>query len=385
MSPKSLTFAWVRAIFRAMRRTGGFVAAFGAAGLLATCAGWRGGEPAPLFWPKPPDKPRIVFEGSLRGESDLKAGRRFRWILNTLRIGGEFGWRMREPVSLAVSDSGALLSVVDYHRRRVALFDFQERALRVIGPRRLFGKPIGVALGPADTVIVADQANRRLLFFDNRGRFLRTVSIVEVERPVGIAVDRVRGRIYVVDGSTADSINHLVTVYDLHGRYVGKIGEGRGKGEGRLFFPTYVAVDEGGRVYVADTMNSRVACFEPDGAFVRAYGGPGAGPATFERPKGIAFDARGNMHVVDSGRASVSVWDKKGQFLFSFGASGQTPGSLANPTAIAIDKGGKVYVADTFNFRVNIYRLLATAGGETLPGETRREGEAGRLSVRRRR
>jgi len=288
---------------------------------------------------------------------------------------------MREPVSLAVTDSGALLCVLDYHRRTVALFDFRERALRVIGPRRLLGKPIAVALGPGDTVIVADQANRRLLFFDNRGRFLRTISVVEVERPTGIAVDRVRGRIYVVDGSTADSTNHVVRVYDLHGRYVGQIGQGRGKDEGRLFFPTYVAVDERGRVYVADSMNSRVACFEPDGAFVRTYGGPGAGPATFERPKGIAFDARGNMHVVDSARATVSVCDKEGQFLFSFGSSGRTPGALANPTAIAIDKEGKVYVADTFNFRVNIYRLLATDWEEAPPAATTRDRGAGRLGI----
>ncbi len=365
-----------------MGRTGGFAAALGAAGLLATCAGWRGGDPAPLSWPKPPDEPRIVFEGSLQGESDLQGSRRFGWLLEALRVGEQPGWQMREPVSLAVSDSGALLCVVDYHRRRVALFDFRERAVRVLGPRRLLGKPIGVALGPGDTVIVADQANRRLLFFDSSGRFLRSVSIVEVERPIGIAVDRVRGRIYVVDGSTADSANHLVRVYDLHGRYAGKIGRGRGKEEGELFFPTYVAVDEGGRVYVADSMNSRVACFEPDGAFVRTYGGPGAGPATFERPKGIAFDARGNMHVVDSARETVSVWDKEGQFLFSFGSSGRSPGSLANPTAIAIDKGGKVYVADTFNFRVNVYRLLATDWGERLPRETTREGDAGCLAIR---
>jgi len=170
----------------------------------------------------------------------------------------------------------------------------------------------------------------------------------------------------VVDGSSLASPNHLIRAYDLEGNYLNDIGKGRGQREGYLFFPTYVAVDEDGRIYVSDSMNSRLSCFEPDGSFVRSYGKRGDRPGNFDKPKGVAFDTFGNLYAVDSSWSTVQVMNTDGDMLLSFGGRHRLPGFLQNPTAIAIDRNNRIYVADTLNFRINVYDLVNTTAEDSL-------------------
>ncbi len=333
---------------------------------LGGCAGRQRGPAISLKWPEPPETTRIVFERVWVGESDFQSSGTVRSLLNLIGVREPAGWQMRQPIALAVTPSGDRLYVADYGQRLVGVFDFTKREVRLIGTEQPLGLPIGVALSPNGELVVSDQQRRRLLFFDGEGNFKRAVSIKEVERPTGLAIDKKRGRIYVVDGSSRDSMNHVVRVYDLDGRYLMQIGKGRGQRDGYLFFPTYVAVDEEGRIYVADSMNSRVSCFDPEGEFIRTYGERGDSPGTFNKPKGIAFDTFGNMYVVDSAWSAVQIWNKQGDVLLSFGGRSRLPGLFQNPTAIAIDGNNRIYVADTFNFRVNVYRLVNTTPEDSL-------------------
>jgi len=120
----------------------------------------------------------------------------------------------------------------------------------------------------------------------------------------------------------------------------------RGEGAGQFLEPNGIAVAQAsGDVYVADTGNSRLDSFGPEGAFRYAVGwgvadgkaefevctavcGPGlsgGGAGEFSFPNGVAVDNNptsgsfGDVYVVDSGNHRVQKFDPAGQFLLTFG------------------------------------------------------------------
>ena len=57
-------------------------------------------------------------------------------------------------------------------------------------------------------------------------------------------------------------------------------------------------------------------------------------------PSGIARDGEGNLYVADEWMNRVSVFDKDGEFLKVWGSEGSGDGELSKPSGIALDSGG---------------------------------------------
>ena len=74
------------------------------------------------------------------------------------------------------------------------------------------------------------------------------------------------GDIYVTDGYR----NCCVHRFTRDGRLVKSWGT-PGKGEGQFHLPHSIAIDPGGRLYVADRANKRIQMFSPDGEFLGAW------------------------------------------------------------------------------------------------------------------
>lgn len=87
-----------------------------------------------------------------------------------------------------------------------------------------------------------------------------------------------------------------------------------------FWFPTSVAVDASGNVYVADTWNNRVRKVSPAGEVTTLAGtgtsgfadGAGIG-AQFYWPAGAAVDGSGNVYVADTGNHRVRKVSPAGQ------------------------------------------------------------------------
>jgi DNA-binding beta-propeller fold protein YncE len=169
-------------------------------------------------------------------------------------------------------------------------------------------------------------------------------------------------------------------VFDLSGNLVRTVGSGRGDCDGCLLFPTFVAVDSGGNVYVSNTLNARIDVFDPDGKYLKRIGERGNSYGMFDKPKGVALDTFDNVYVVDSGWSNVQIFNQKGEVLLFFGGRGSNPGLLANPTGIAIDKRNRIYVADFLNYRVAVYQLVnaTTDGSGVIEAPSQPSSEAGR-------
>jgi tripartite motif-containing protein 71 len=149
--------------------------------------------------------------------------------------------------------------------------------------------------------------------------------------------------------------------------YVGSIGGG--PLQGHFSFPRGIAVDEAGRVFVADNY-CRVQVFDADGGFLYMWGAAGDGPGQFRRPVAIALDQAGLVYVADALSARIQVFTREGAFVRAWGSKGSAPGQFRQPEGVAVDRHGHVFVADTFNYRVQVFtadgRFLRTWGSRGL-------------------
>jgi DNA-binding beta-propeller fold protein YncE len=333
-------------------------------------AGCAAAPPAPdsprLVWPPPPAPPRIEFVQSLATGQDLGSQRSAgEWLLDVLGGSRAAADQLAEPMGVAVSDDGSRVYVADHAQHTVFVFDLAKRRLRRLGPEPIV-RPLGLALDADERVWVVEQARRGVGVFAPDGRRLAFIGHATLERPVGLALDRVRRRLYVADAGTLQSAEHTVKVFDWEGGLVGAIGRDKGAGPGQFLFPTYVAVDRDGRVYVTDTLNARVQVFDTDGRYLSTIGERGTAWGMFDTPKGVALDGFGNVYVVDSGWSNVQIFNQRRQVLLFFGGRGPLPGLLKNPTAITIDRDNRIYVADHLNHRIEVYRLVNTTAEDSF-------------------
>jgi len=89
---------------------------------------------------------------------------------------------------------------------------------------------------------------------------------------------------------------------------VRKIGDIDTEDENLAFhYPSDVAMDAAGNIYVLDTGNTRVQKFGPDGRYLATIGRKGQGPGEFIMPDGIGFDKDGNLLVSDTAQSRIHV------------------------------------------------------------------------------
>ena len=80
-------------------------------------------------------------------------------------------------------------------------------------------------------------------------------------------------------------------------------------------FPTGIAVDNKGDVYVSDSWNDRVQKFTSNGKFITKWGTSGSADGQFRFPTGIAVDNKGDVYVGDSLNMRIQKFTSNGKFI----------------------------------------------------------------------
>lgn len=166
--------------------------------------------------------------------------------------------------------------------------------------------------------------------------------------PTGMALDS-RGNIYITD----EWLNR-VSVFDGQGNFQTMWGtEGNGKGE--FSGPSGIAIDVDNRLHIVDSRNHRVQVFSTDGRFLAEWGGFGAASGQLDSPWGITIDQQGDVYVADHKNHRVQKFAPDGWPLAEFGSYGSGRGQLNRPSDVAVDSDGDVYVCDWANHRVQVF------------------------------
>jgi len=282
-----------------------------------------------LFYPLPPDLPRLQFLATFSSPLDISSGKSgFRDFV--------FGGKDKEahlvnkPYGLAVHD-GAIY-VIDARGGGWGVFDLKNRKSSMVKPSGggTLKKPINISIDSDGTRYVTDSERQQVLVYDASNRFLKAFGKPGQFKPVDVAIDG--DRLYVTDVA-----HHQVHALDKNSGEVLLSFGGAGSQPGQLFHPTNISIAADGTLYVVDTTNFRVQQFTTSGEFIRTFGSAGSAPGTFTRPKGIAIDRNGYIYVVDSAFENVQILDNEGGALMFFGAPGAERDSINLPTVVKID------------------------------------------------
>ena len=197
--------------------------------------------------------------------------------------------------------------------------------------------------------------------------------------------------------TSSDSTKAYTQVTDLSGtvRYVtgGRLTIEQDSGDGgparraRLNFPSAVAVDRSGNLYIADTMNHRIRKVDAATGIMMHVAGTGqarysgdGGPAVsaaINEPTGLAVSdealyiadqSNNRVRRVDLATGIITTVAGDGSAAYSGDQVPATQASLAGPSGLASGGDGLLYVADTFNSRI---RSIDPATGQiaTVAGD----------------
>lgn len=307
-------------------------------------------EEPEIFWPLPPEKPRIKYLKSYNNTFDVEPSP---GVLD--KIAGVNFYSLQAPQGVAADREGNIY-VADSTRNLIAVFKPGKKKLEFIGNRQDEERvvvPIGLSIANnSNMLLVASSGTKKVVGYDLATGKTKLV-IPGFSNPVSVAVDEARGRIYVTDSKTSE-----LRVYDINGRYVSTISKS-GTEDNQLTTPGQVNVDRQGNIYVADIFNFKVKVFSPDGRFLKTIGkGVGDALGYFSKLSGVAVDSEGHIYATDTAFNNLQVFNQEGEFLLFVGYNGANPGQFNLPMHIYIDEKDRLYVADTYNYRVQVFQYL---------------------------
>ena len=243
--------------------------------------------------------------------------------------------RFCSPRSIAIDNSG-----------NIYVADAQNSTIRKV----TLGGAVSILAGSAGVFGSADGQGTNALF----------------SGPQGIALDT-SGNLYVADtgNSTIRKVTQTGLVTPVAGN-AGNPGSAEGSGTNAQFYaPQGLALDNAGRIYVADTWNHTVRKIGSAGAVTTLAGSAGvfgsadgtASSASFNCPVGIAVNSSGTIFVTDYNNHTIRQVTSAGVVSTLAGwagiwgsADGQNSAALFfAPAGIAVFNSTTLYVADSGN------------------------------------
>ena len=232
-----------------------------------------------------------------------------------------------------------------------------------------FRNPVAVARGDDDSMYVVNRSyeyrpdGKRITICtvdeDYIGEFARgvhTAGVTDIVTedgsliwPTSVALDQT-GNVYV-----ADEWLNRISVFNKDGDYLSKWNIKEGAGDGEINRPSGMAFDKEDNLFMVDSLNNRVQKFTKDGKFLSNWGTEGSGDGEFNMPWGIDIDSQGNVFIADWRNDRIQKFSADGKFVMKFGSSGSGEGQFNRPTDVAVDKDGVIYVADWMNDRIQVF------------------------------
>ena len=265
--------------------------------------------------------------------------------------------------------------------------------------------PWAIAVDLGGNVYISDGGNNRLRKVNTSG-IITTIAgtgvlgysgdggpatLAKLNGPVGVAVDA-SGNIYIAEpfNNRIRKINSSGVITTIAGNgNLGYSGDGGLATLAEMNFPTGVAVDAAGNIYIGDQGNNCIRKVNTGGIITTIAGsGPGGysgdgGPATLallSTPAGVAVDAAGNVFIGDLGNQRIRKIDTGGIIStiagtgvqgFSGDGAAATLAQLNQPAGVSVDSSGNVYIADFTNSRIrkiNSSGIISTIAGTGVQG-----------------
>lgn len=173
----------------------------------------------------------------------------------------------------------------------------------------------GIAVGPDGNIYVAVRAEPPIRVFQPDGTLVRAFGEGENSFVHHLKFDP-EGHLWI-----ADVGDHTLKQYSVEGELLKTLGTPNEKGSTETHFnmPTDIVVTEAGDHFVSDGYgNARIVHFDQDGNFVKEWGSLGIAPGQFSIAHAIAIDSGGRLYVADRNNVRIQIFDQEGELLDSW-------------------------------------------------------------------
>ena len=254
---------------------------------------------------------------------------------------------LKNPWGLAACDNGDVV-VAERSADRVTIMNKEGKKVRSFGTKGQFTSPCGVAISIDRHILVTDK--HRLLKLTFRGECVNSFdsrnSQLQLNNPCDLVVHPTTGQIFV-----ANENNNCIQVFNNDLTFSHTITV---HGDQTLIFPSDVALDSGGHLYVAEWKNHTIMKLTTTGQYITRFGSWGSAPGQLNCPFSLTI-SNNLVYVGDFGNHRVSVFDTKGTYVCCFGKRGSGEGEFHHPIGITADANHTLYVSDHLNQRIMIY------------------------------
>ena len=232
--------------------------------------------------------------------------------------------QLNKPSGVVLDSSGNVY-IADYFNNRIRKIDVSTNLISTIASG--FNLPREVDLDSSGNVYIADENNDRIRMINVSTGIISTIAGTGSQgyngdgvaatktflwRPTGVTLDS-SGNVYI-----ADYYNHRIRMIDVSTGYISTIagthsggysGDGGAATSAALFYPTGVALDSSGNVYIADFSNNRIRMIDAITGYISTIAGKQGGSfsgdggaatsAQLNGPRGVVLDSSGNVYIAD--------------------------------------------------------------------------------------
>ena len=268
-------------------------------------------------------------------------------------------------------------------------------------------QPMGVAVDASGDIYIADYANVLIRKVTVSTGIITTIAgtgyygfsgdnglaiNAQVYGPEGIALDN-SGNVYIADtwNNRIRKINSSTGIITtIAGDSIqGYNSDGILATASELYYPSGVAVDDTGNVYIADENNYRVRKINHTTGIISTIAGNGLSTYNGDSilatdahitPFGLGFDAVGNLFIAEGYRIrkinhnTGIIYTIAGDSIYGYNGDGilAIDAELHAPTGVVIDSSGNVYIADAFENRIRKVNsntgIINTIAGDSTAG-----------------
>ena len=267
----------------------------------------------------------------------------------------------------------------------------------------------GIAVTADGSVFVPDATASRILRINKAGKITNfagepgfhgfegdgcPANYARLSAPLGLAVDSA-SNLYITDHANGRirKVDQEGIITTVAGSGVGFAGDGGPATKASMQEPVAVAVDDSGRIYIADRDNNRVRAVDTDGTISTLAGNGSTGPDRIEGPAteaalglpvGVAAGPEGVVYISDEPAhrvykvgvdGTMTTFAGTGKAGYSGDGGQATEAELNGPYGLTTDARGNVYIADYENHAIRVVdrngtiRTVAGSGTAGFSGD----------------
>lgn len=261
------------------------------------------------------------------------------------------GGGLKFPEGIACNEK-SLIIVADTGNGRLLQYTFQDGAVKggedIKVPELSY--PLRIQINSKGEIFALDGKQRRIVRLSPEGVFKGYIDPEGLPAPAtfiprSFKVDNA-GNIYILDIFSA-----RVLVLDSAGKYLRHIEFPENYG-----FPLDLAIDSKGNIFLLDSVNAMVFSAAKDSRGFSALTKSMKGYINF--PTYMALDNRGIIYLADQNGSGIVIIGQDGSFQGRQLSFGWKEGLLRYPSQLCISGKGEVFIADRDNSRIQIFNMI---------------------------